>query len=103
LFTETYSPHYDGLRYEMSNYEEDVTSSGGYTATFLWTMYHLGNGLDVPDDLGKEQEGNFSLKANAKIGAGGLLDLSTIEILADNRPKGAPNYEVPIEDFLPKN
>jgi len=103
LFTETYSPHYDGLRYEMSNYEEDVTSSGGYTATFFWTMYHLGNGLDVPDDLGKEQEGNFSLKANAKIGAGGLLDLSTIEILADNSPKGAPNYEVPIEDFLPKN
>ncbi|ACV64191.1 hypothetical protein Dtox_3472 [Desulfofarcimen acetoxidans DSM 771] len=87
----------------MTNYEETTDSLGNYSSTFLWTMHHKGNGLDVPDDLGKEQEGNFLLKATAKIKATGLLDLDTIEILADNSATGPSNYEIPIEDFFPEN
>ena len=37
LFTEAYSPYYDGLRYEISNYEETI-SDNKCVATFLWTM-----------------------------------------------------------------
>lgn len=102
LFTEAYSLHYDGLRYEMTDYVETADASD-YTATFLWTMYHEGNGLDVPSDLGKEQDANFSLKATAKLDDTGLLDLDTIVILSDNSAVGPPNYEVPIEDFFFRN
>ncbi len=101
LFTEAYEPHYDGLHYEMTDYEETATASD-YTATFLWIMYHKGNGLDVPSDLGKEQEANFSLKAIAKLNDTGLLDLDTIEVLADSSATGPANYVVPMEDFFPE-
>lgn len=101
LFTKIYSPHYDGLHYEMTNYEETADASD-YTATLFWTMYHLDNGLDVPDDLGKEQEGNFSLKVTAKLDDADLIDLDTIKILADSSATGPANYTIPIEDFFPE-
>jgi hypothetical protein len=65
-------------------------------------MYHKGNGLDVPSDLGKEQEANFSLKATAKLDGAGLLDLDTIKIFADSSATGPATYTTPIEDFFPK-
>jgi len=100
LFDKAYGPYYNGLHYEMTNYEETVTD-GEYTATFFWTMYHLGNGLDVPDDLGKEQAANWSLQATFKLTADGRLDISTAVILGDNSATGAPTYQVPIEDYFP--
>lgn len=101
LFTTAYAPYYEGLRYEVSGYEEVTDASGNYSATFLWTMHHKGNGLDVPSDLGKEQEVNFLLQATAKLDAESLPDLSTIEILADGSATGARDYRVPIVDFFP--
>lgn len=100
LFTEAYEPYYDGLHYEMSNYEENIIDVE-YSATFFWTMYHLGNGLDVPSDLGKEQEANWVLQATVQITADGRLDTTTVVILADNSFTGPPTYQVPIEDFFP--
>jgi len=51
LFTKAYSPYYDGLHYEMNGYEE-TTDGSKVTATFLWTMYHLGKEWDVGTDEG---------------------------------------------------
>jgi beta-lactamase regulating signal transducer with metallopeptidase domain len=101
LFTDAYAPYYDGLRYAVSDYAEELLSDGSYTATFLWTMYHLGNGLDVAADLGAEQEANWSLQVTAGGGTGGRLDLGTIVVLADNSAVGPPNYAVPIEEYFP--
>ena len=100
LFTEAYEPYYDGLHYAISNYEETILA-GEYSATFFWTMYHLGNGLDVPSDLGKEQEANWSLQATTKITNEGLLDLDIIRVLADASAVGASDYSIPIEEFFP--
>lgn len=99
LFTEAYTPYYDGLHYEITNYEETILDHE-YVATFHWTMYHLGKGWDVASDEGVEAQGNFSLQATATINNNGELDLSTISILADNSVIGQPNYCIPIEDFF---
>jgi hypothetical protein len=100
LFTEAYTPYYDGLHYEMTNYDETIVD-GACTATFFWTMYHLGKGWDVAGDEGAEMQGNFSLQATVTINDNGELDLSTISILADNSASGPPDYCLPIEDFFP--
>ena len=100
LFTEVYTPYYDGLHYEISNYEEIILDDE-YAATFLWTMYHLGKGWDVASDEGVETQGNFNLQATAIIDSDGKLDVSTLVILADSSAVGLPNYNVPIEDFFP--
>ena len=100
LFDEAYAPHFDGLHYAMSQYEETVADNN-YTSTFLWTMYHLDNGLDVASDFGIETEGNFPLKATAKIMADGQLDTSTIMIFFDNSFTGPPDYSRPVSDLFP--
>ena len=100
LFTEAYAPHYDGLHYSMSQYEETI-DDGNFTSTFLWTMYHLGNGLDVPSDFGNEQEANTSLRVTAIITPNGRLDENTFEILYDNSATGPPRYCVLLEGFFP--
>ena len=87
----------------MTDYKESADVPDGYSATFLWTMYHKGNGLDAPGDLGQEQEANFALQATAKFDGAGLLDLDIIQILADNSAAGPPNYAIPLEDFFPEN
>ncbi|NLT39106.1 MAG: hypothetical protein GXX89_01440 [Clostridiales bacterium] len=100
LFTEVYSPYYDGLHYEITNYEETV-QSGECTATFFWTMYHLGKGWDIGSDEGVEQQGNFSLQVKAGLDSRGVLDPDTISVLADGSAVGPPDYSIPIEDFFP--
>jgi hypothetical protein len=100
VFSEAYEPFYDGLHYEMTNYEEKIFD-GEYCATFFWTMYHFENGLEVSGDLGKEQEANWSLQATIQITADGQLDTTTAVILADNSPVGPPTYQEPIEDYFP--
>ena len=101
LFLEAYSPYYDGLMYKISNYEETLHPDGSFTATFFWTMYHLGNGLDIPSDLGKEQEANWSLQATARIESEGVLAFDSIQVSVDNSMTGPATYVVPIEDFFP--
>lgn len=64
-------------------------------------MYHLGNGLDVPSDFGKEQEANWSLRATIQIKDDGQLDTTTAVVLADNSVTGPPTYQVPIKDYFP--
>lgn len=100
LFNKAYSPYYDGLHYEMNGYKE-TTDGNKVTATFLWTMYHLGKGWDVGTDEGVEQQMNCSLQAVATVGEDGTLDFETASILMDNSVKGAPNYSVPIEELFP--
>lgn len=100
LFNVAYSPYYDGLRYEISEYEE-ITDGNKVTATFLWTMYHLGKRWDVGTDEGVEQQMNCSLQVVATVGEDGTLDFETASILMDNSVKGAPNYSVPIEELFP--
>lgn len=102
LFTEVYESYYEGLHYEISNYEETVID-GEYTATFYWTMYHLDNGIDVPSDLGKEQEANWSLQATIQLTDDGQLDTTTAVVLGDNRVTGPPTYQVPIKDYFPNS
>lgn len=101
LFTQAYSPYYDGLRYEMSYYEE--TADGNeVTATFLWTMYYIGKGWDVGTDEGVEQQMNCHLQTVATVGEDGTLDFETASILMDNSGRGGPNYSTPIEELFPK-
>ena len=99
LFTEAYEPYYNGLHYAISNYEETILD-GEYTSTFLWTMYHLDNGLDIPTDFGKEQESNWFLQVTAKT-TDDRLDTTTIVTLADNSLFGPPTYQIQIDDFFP--
>ncbi len=100
LYNEAYSPYYDGLRYEISNYEETI-SDNKCVATFLWTMYHLGKSWDVESDEGVELEANLFLQATAAINDNGELDLSSISVLADVSACGPPDYCNPIENYFP--
>ena len=100
LFREAYEPYYEGLRYSMAHYEESI-DGGNYLATFLWTMHHLDIGTDIASDYGTEQEANYWLQATAKIISGGVLNPSTIFVLADDSATGPPTYQVPIWDFFP--
>lgn len=100
LFTQAYSPYYDGLRYEMNEYAE-AEEDGMYTATFLWTMYHLGKGWDVPSDEGVEQQINVHLQVTAEVKDSGVLDLDTISVLMGVGARGPIEYKTPIEKLFP--
>ena len=99
LFNDAFEPHYEGLHYEMVDYVETLTGKS-YISTFLWTMHHLDNGLDVPNNYGKEQKGNMFLQVIAEITADGKLNTATIAMLADNSFTGPPTY-LSIADFFP--
>jgi len=101
LFTEAYATYYDGLHFEINGFEESILE-GKYTATFLWTMYHLGKSWDIASDEGVEQQVNFNLQASAVINDEGALDLSTISILVDESAVGSPDYRTPVEEYFPK-
>lgn len=100
LFTEAYSPYYDGLHYEINEYEE-TTDESGLTATFLWTEYFLGKGWDVGTDEGVEQQANWRLQVKAAVNEDGTLDLETITVFVDTSPVSTPNYDSPIEEWFP--
>lgn len=100
LFNKAYSPYYDGLHYEMSDYQE-TTDGSKVTATFLWTMYFLGKGWDVATDQGVEQEANWFLQATIIVNEDGVLDLETISILADVGATENANFNVSIEEYFP--
>lgn len=100
LFTQEYSPYYDGLRYEMNEYAE-TEEDGVYTATFLWTMYHLGKGWDVGSDEGVEQQINVHLQVTAEVKDSGVLDLDTISVLMGVGARGPLEYRAPVEELFP--
>lgn len=100
LFNNVYSPYYDGLHYEMSNYEE-TTDSGEVTAHFLWTMYFLGKGWDVASDEGVEQTSNWFLQATAAVDEDGALDSETISVVFVVDDTGDGVDYVPIEEYFP--
>jgi len=104
LFTRAYSPYYDGLHYEIQDddrypYEETIDGDQ-VTATFLWTMYHLGKGWDIGTDEGVEQKSNWSLLVTATIGEDGTLDLETISVLFVESIMGETET-FPIEEYFP--
>jgi len=100
LFDEVFSPYYRKLHYEIISYEETVDDSS-YTSTFIWMMYHLGNGLDLPGDYDIMQWGCFDLQATATINADGILDTTTITLLADDSSSVPLTYHVPLALFFP--
>lgn len=100
LFNKAYSIYYDGLHYEINDYEE-VTDGRTVTATFRWTMYHIGKGWDVGTDEGVEQEANWSLQAVVAKDENGAFDWETIVVFYDDSAKGDTNYSVPIEKCFP--
>ena len=100
LYDEAYSPYYDGLHYEIIEYEE-TTDEKTVTATFIWRMYFLGKGWDVGTDEGVEQMANEKLQAVVTVGEDGTLDFETASILMDDSGRGAPNYSLPIEEGFP--
>lgn len=100
LFTEAYSPYYDGLRYEMNDYKE-TTEGNEVTATFLWTMYHLGKEWDVGTDEGVEQQVSWKLQATVTAHEDGLLDLETISVFSNSSARGPASYDIPIEEEFP--
>ena len=100
LYNKAYSPYYDGLHYKMTGYEETMEGDK-VTATFLWTMYHIGKGWDIESDKGVEQTGNFDLQVTAAVDENGVLDLEGISVLADSNAKGSVTYDTPIEMFFP--
>jgi hypothetical protein len=100
LYTKVYAPYYDGLHYRMLYYEETIVGDV-CTATFLWTMYHLGKGWDVESDEGVEMEGNSFLQVKVSIINGGELDLSTISVFYDHSDDGSSKYSSPVEELFP--
>ena len=100
LFIKAYSPYYDGLRYEIHEYEE-TTDGSGLTATFLWTEYYLGKGWDVGTDEGVEQQANWRLQVKATVNEDGTLDLETIAVFVNTSPVSPPNYDSPLEEWFP--
>ena len=100
LFNNAYSLYYDGLHYEMINYEETI-DGGQVTAHFLWTMHFLGKGWDVASDEGVEQTINWFLQATAAVDEDGVLDFETISVVSvDDATGGGANY-TPIEEYFP--
>ena len=100
LFTEAYSPYYDGLHYGINEYKE-TTDGDKVTATFLWTMYHLGKGWDIGSDEGVEQQENWRLQAIATVHEDGALDFESISVFSNSSAKGPPSYDIPIEGEFP--
>ncbi len=100
LYNRAYSPYYDGLRYQIDDYEE-TTDGDTVTATFLWTMYYLGKGWDVGADEGVEQQVSQSLQAKAVVDENGAIVPETISVLADERAVGDPVYSTSIEETFP--
>lgn len=98
LFCEAYAPYYDGMRYEMSQYQESMDGNS-VTATFLWTQYFLGK--EWGPDAGAESQANWFLQATAKVGEDGALDLETISVLVNVVVNGIPDYSSPIENWFP--
>lgn len=100
LFTEAYSPYYDGLHYEMNDYKE-TTDGNEVTATFLWTMYHLGKGWDVGTDEGVNQQVSWKLQATVTAHEDGSLDFETISVFSNSSARGPAIYDIPIEEEFP--
>lgn len=100
LFTEAYSPYYDGLRYEMNDYKE-TTDGNEVTATFLWTMYHLGKGWDVGTDEGVNQQVSWKLQATVTAHEDGSLNFETISVFSNSSARGPASYDIPIEEEFP--
>lgn len=100
LFTEAYSPYYDGLRYEMNDYKE-TTDGNEVTATFLWTMYHLGKGWDVGTDEGVNQQVSWKLQATVTADEDGSLNFETISVFSNSSARGPASYDIPIEEEFP--
>ena len=101
LFNNAYSLYYDGLRYEMTNYEE-TTDSGQVTAHFLWTMRFIGKRWDVAADEGVEQTINWFLQATAAVDEDGAPDLETVSVVAvDDAAEDGADY-TPIEEYFPR-
>ena len=100
LFTEAYSPYYDGLRYEMNDYKETADGTE-VTATFLLTMYHLGKGWDVGTDEGVDQQVSWKLQATVTAHEDGTLDFETISVFSNSSPVGPASYDIPIEEEFP--
>ena len=100
LFTEAYSPYYDGLRYEMNDYKETADGTE-VTATFLWTMYHLGKGWDVGTDDSVDQQVSWKLQATVTAHEDGTLDFETISVFSNSSPVGPASYDIPIEEEFP--
>lgn len=100
LFTKAYSPYYDGLHYEMNGYEE-TTDGSKVTATFLWTMYHLGKEWDVGTDEGVEQQVSWKLQATVTAHEDGSLDFETISVFSNSSARGPASYDIPIEEEFP--
>lgn len=100
LYDEAYSPYYDGLHYEIIEYEE-TTDEKTVTATFIWRMYFLGKGWDVGTDEGVEQMANEWLQAVVTVGEDGTLDFETASILLDDGSVRGRHYSIPIEEGFP--
>lgn len=95
-----YAPYYTDMHHEMNGYEETINGSD-YTGTFLWTRYFTSTVYyDVPSDIGKEQQVNYSFRATAKISPDGALDPDSIVVLDDASATGPPQYVTPLEDFF---
>ena len=100
LFNNAYSPYYDGLRYEMINYEE-TTDSGQVTAHFLWTMHFIGKRWDAASDEGVEQTINWFLQATVTVDEDGALDWDTVSVVAiEDATEDGVDY-TPIEEYFP--
>ena len=92
-----YKPYYEGLRYKISNYEEKIEGNK-FTATFLFTMYHLDTAGDVPEEMGEEKEGNFDLQAKGTILDGKIQP--DIEVLGDVSVSGSRDYSAHLEEYF---
>lgn len=99
-FTEEYSRYYDGLHYEMCDYEETVEGNA-VTATFHWGMYFLGKGWDVGTDEGVETQAWYYFQATTTVDESGALDLKGLCVLHDDSAREGPNFSVPLEQTFP--
>ncbi len=97
IFNEAYQLYYEGLYYEISGYNQEITENE-FSSEFLFTMWHLDSGGDIGSEQGKKTCANFQLMVKGTyIGGQAIID----SVMMDVSPVGEPNYSVPIEECFP--
>lgn len=97
LFDKAYQPYYEGLNYEISDYNEEI-SENEFFSTFCFTMWHLDSGGDIGSERGKLTQANFHLMAKGTYADGvAVVD----SVLMNTNPVLNTEYSVPVQNAFP--
>lgn len=97
IFDKAFQPYYEGLSYEISDYNEEI-SENEFSSTFAFTMYHLDSGGDIGSERGKLSQSNVHLKTSGTY-TDGKAEIKSV--LLNTNPVLHTEYSVPVENIFP--